>query len=165
MISPPLLLALLIVGVLAVLFSKTRQKTLEAQSNVLPLTGKESGTLETYFARIESLSRTATDGFFVTAAEPDSPRFFQVSVGRGPDGRLAYQFDMPILDWSRALVVLIEAETKKRGLDPIRSNGSDGMNFLDIEFPTSGDHAIFVRWVAKDVFRLAPNARLEINWG
>jgi len=163
-ISPPLLLALLIVGVLAVLFSKTRQKTLEAQSNVLPLTGKESGTLETYFARIESLSRTATDGFFVTAAEPDSPRFFQVSVGRGPDSRLAYQFDMPILDWSRALVVLIEAEAKKRGLGPVRDDPG-GMNFLNIDFPTSGDHAIFVRWVAKDVFRLAPNARLEINWG
>ena len=164
MISPPLLLALLIVGILAVIVTRTRHQALEAQSNVLPLTGKESGTLETYFARIESLSRTAADGFFVTATEPDSPRFFQVSVGRGPDGRLGYQFDMPILDWSRALVVLIEAEAKKRGLDPIR-NDAGGMNFLDIDFPTSGDHAIFTRWVAKDVFRLAPNARLDINWG
>lgn len=132
--------------------------------NVVRLTGSERGTFEEYLARIESLARRGGDGFFVTAVEPDGPRFVQVSAGRGADGTLGYQFDIPLLDWSRAYASQIEGEAQKRGLPSVRSDASP-MGFLNIDFATSGDHAVFARWVVRNVFGLPEDTRFEIRWG
>ncbi|MEO1536443.1 MAG: hypothetical protein AAFR73_01830 [Pseudomonadota bacterium] len=126
--------------------------------------GSETGTIETYLARIETLASNADGGFFVTAREEDGDRFIQVAAGRDRDGLLQFRFDLPVTDWSRAYAVRIEAEARHRGLSPYRDTDSQ-MAFLDIDFPTSGDHAIFARWVAGEVFGLSPAARYEIRWG
>ncbi|MBT8424832.1 MAG: hypothetical protein HKN98_01560 [Silicimonas sp.] len=132
--------------------------------NVLPLTGSEPGNFETYLARIEALARTGADRFFVTIAETDGPRFIQVSAERDRAGRLTYQFDLPVLDWSAGTADRIEAEATKRGLACRRVPGPP-MAFLDVDFETSGDHAVFARWVVTEVFRLPPDSRFEITWG
>lgn len=165
MLSPPLLLALLVAGIIAVLFSKQRGAIRsKAEQNVLPMAGRETGNFDSYLARIEALARTGGEGFFVTLAEEDGPRFIQVSAGRAANGTLGYQFDIPVTDWSARYVEQIKAEADKRGLSPYTVDGG-AMTFLDIEFATSGDHAIFARWVVRELFGLAQSARFEITWG
>lgn len=143
---------------------KQRRKIRESQDNILPLTGSETGTFETYLARIEALARTGADRFFVTIAQTDGPRFIQVSAETGHSGRLAFQFDLPVLDWSVGYAATIEAEARKRGLTPRRIPGPP-MEFLDIDFATTGDHAAFARWVVTQVFDFTPSTRFEITWG
>ena len=154
------LIGLLLLAVLAL--RSVRALDRRNASNVPP--GSDKGTLEVYFARIEALATAASGGFFVTAREIDGDRFVQVAAGRDQDGVLRYRFDLPITDWSRAYAVRIEAEARHRGLTPYR-NAHDRMTFLDIDFPTSGDHAVFTRWVISDVFGLPDTTRFEITWG
>lgn len=125
---------------------------------------KETGTLDGYLARIEALTAEGHDEFFVTATEQDGDRFVQVSAGRDSDRILRYQFSIPITDWSRGYAVRIEAEARHRGHFPVRQEAGP-MTFLDIDFDTSGDHAVFARWVFSDVYRLPADARVEITWG
>gem|GEM_PF-5857939 len=129
-----------------------------------PVAGSETGTLDTYLARIEALAAEGADRFYVAATELEGERFLQVSASRQAGHGLVYQFDLPIADWSRGYAARIEAEANHRGLTPFRQT-EDGLSFLDIDFPTSGDHAVFARWVAGDVFRLDGDARLRITWG
>lgn len=124
----------------------------------------EAGTLEVYFARIEDMARAGTGGFFVTAKERDGDRFLQVGAGHDRDGVLRFRFDLPVTEWSRGYAVRIEAEARHRGLEPYR-HSDDQMTFLNIDFPTSGDHAVFVRWIVSDVFGLPATTRYEITWG
>ena len=159
----PQLIYLLGLLVLAVLAYRS-VRTLRRQDEGGARPGSETGTIETYLARIESLASTGAGGFFVTAREVDGERFIQVAAGRDRDGVLRFRFDLPVTDWSRAYAVRVEAEARHRGLAPYR-NSHDRMTFLDIDFPTSGDHAVFARWVTKDVFRLPQTARYEITWG
>ncbi|MEM6386163.1 MAG: hypothetical protein AAF718_08005 [Pseudomonadota bacterium] len=126
--------------------------------------GSEAGTLDAYLARIESLARDGESGFFVTAREEEGERFIQVAAGRDATGLLQYRFDLPVTDWSRAYAVRIEAEARHRGLSPYR-NTNNQMAFLDIDFATTGDHAVFARWVVGDVFGLSETSRFEITWG
>lgn len=128
------------------------------------MAGAETGNLETYLARIEALAAEGSDKFYVTATELEGERFLQVTAWREAGHGLVYQFDLPIADWSRGYAARIEAEANHRGLTPYRQN-EDGMSFLDIDFPTSGDHAVFARWVAGDVFRLSGDTRLRVTWG
>ena len=154
------LIGLLLLAVLAL--RSVRALDRRDATNTPP--GKETGNLEVYFARIEALASAGTGGFFATAGEIDGDRFIQVAAGRDRDGVLRYRFDLPVTDWSRAYAVRIEAEARHRGLAPYRSN-HDQMTFLDIDFPTSGDHAIFARWVVTEVFGLPATTRFEITWG
>ncbi|MEM7718671.1 MAG: hypothetical protein AAF222_05665 [Pseudomonadota bacterium] len=154
------LLGLLLLAVLAL--RSVRAASAPTRSNVVP--GTETGTLEAYFARIEALAAEGKGGYFVTAKEADGPRFIQVAAGRDREGLLRFRFDLPVTDWSRAYAVRVEAEARHRGLEPYR-NPDDGMTFLDIDFPTSGDHAVFARWVVADVFGLPTTTRFEITWG
>ena len=154
------LIGLLLLAVLALRAVRARQGF--SGPKVRP--GTETGTIEVYFARLEALARAGHNGFFVTAKEPEGDRFIQVGAGRDMSGVLRYRFDMPVTDWSRGYAVRIEAEARHRGLAPYR-NKTDQMTFLDIDFATSGDHAIFARWVMSEVFRLPPDTRLAITWG
>ena len=139
-------------------------ETRRAPDNLLHLTGRETGTIETYLARIEALARTGADRFAVTASEPDGLRFIQVGAGRGRKGTLSFRFDMPLADWSQGPARAIEEEARKRGLDPRRTTG-DPVPSLQIEFASSGDHAVFARWVVTSAFGLPADARFEIVWG
>lgn len=154
------LLGVLLLAVLALRAVRARQGY--GDPNVRP--GSETGTIEAYFARIEALARAGHSGFFVTAKDTDTNRFIQVGAGRNGDGVLQYRFDIPVTDWSRGYAVRIEAEARHRGLAPYR-HSSDQMTFLDIEFASSGDHAVFARWVVKEVFGLPDETRLQITWG
>lgn len=154
------LIGLLLLAVLAL--RSVRALDRRNAQNVPP--GTEKGSLEVYFARIEALATAATGGFFVTAREMEGERFIQVAAGRDRDGVLRFRFDLPVTDWSRAYAVRIEAEARHRGLAPYRSS-HDQMTFLDIDFPTSGDHAVFTRWVVAEVFGLPDTTRFEITWG
>lgn len=154
------LLGLLLLAVLAL--RSVRASSYPRRSAVVA--GAEKGTLETYFARVEALAADGKGGFFVTAQEADGARFIQVAAGRDRNGILRFRFDLPVTDWSRAYAVRVEAEARHRGLDPYR-NADDAVTFLDIDFPTSGDHAVFARWVIADVFGLPATTRFEITWG
>jgi hypothetical protein len=154
------LIGLLLLAVLALRAVRARQGY--GGPKVRP--GSETGTIEAYFARIEALAGAGHNGFYVTAKEPEGDRFIQVGAGRDADGVLRYCFDFPVTDWSRGYAVRIEAEARHRGLAPYRNKG-DQMTFLDIDFATSGDHAVFARWIMAEVFRLPSDTRLEITWG
>lgn len=67
-------------------------------------------------------------------------------------------------DWSAPYLQRIEAEARKRGLTPYETDGGP-MSFLDIDFPNSGDHAVFARWVVTEVYGLPRDSRYEIAWG
>lgn len=154
------LIGLLVLAVLALRSVRARDRY--SASSVRP--GAETGPIEAFFAKIEALSAEGHAGFFVTAKDASSDRFIQMGAGRDTDGVLRYRFDLPVTDWSRAYAVRIEAEARHRGLAPYR-NTNDQMTFLDIDFPTSGDHAVFARWVIAEVFGLSAEARFEITWG
>ena len=153
------LLGLLVLAVLALRATRTANAVITSTVQA----GAAQGTLEDYLARIEALAAEGHDAFFVTAAEQDGERFVQVSAGRDGGGVLRYQFSIPVTDWSRAHAVRIEAEARHRGLCPVRQDAG-AMRFLDVEFDTSGDHAVFTRWIVKDVYRLAPDSRFDITW-
>jgi len=154
------LLGLLLLAVLAL----RSVRAYEARGVGSVVSGSETGTLEVYLARIETLAREESGGFFVTAREGNGERFIQVAAGHDRDGVLQFRFDLPVTDWSRAYAVRVEAEARHRGLSPYR-NTNDQMTFLDIDFPTSGDHAVFARWVVSEVFGLSSATRYEITWG
>ena len=155
-------LALLAVAVIVTIRSNASMRELAKRSG---LSGSETGTFETYLARIEQLAREGYDSFFVTAVEQDGPRFVQVSVGRGRDGTLEFEFDIPSVDWSHPYIGKIAAEAEKRGRHAEFTGGTSGMQFLDIVFATSGDHAVFARWVVAEVFGHTRDTRYEIEWG
>lgn len=157
-----LLVAILVTA--AVLMTIRSNASLRRLGDGQAARGRETGSFEDYLARIESLARNGYDTFFVTAVEQGGPRFVQVSVERRRNGKLGFQFDMPSVDWSHAYIGPIATEAKKRGRRPV-FNDSGPMTFLDIEFPTSGDHAVFARWVITEVFRHSRDTRYEIEWG
>ncbi len=157
-----LLVAILIAA--AILMTMRSNTSLRKLGTGPASSGRETGSFEDYLARIESLARGGHDSFFVTAVEQDGPRFVQVSAGRGRDGTLAFQFDMPSVDWSHAYIGPIATEAEKRGRRAV-FNDAGPMTFLDIDFPTSGEHAVFARWVIAEVFRHTPDTRYEIEWG
>jgi hypothetical protein len=159
----PQLIFLLGLLVLAILALRATRATNAVATSTVPA-GSSHGTLEDYLARIEALAAEGHDSFFVTATEEDGERFVQVSAGRDDGGVLRYQFSIPVTDWSRVHAVRIEAEARHRGLYPMRQEAGP-MRFLDVDFDTSGDHAVFTRWILKDVYRLSPDSRFEITWG
>ncbi len=154
------LLGVLLLAILALRSLRARQGATGSSARG----GSENGTIETYLARIEALASAGHGAFFVTAQEADGERFVQVCAGRDRDGILRYRFDLPVTDWSRAYAVRVEAEARHRGLDPVRETNQQ-MTFLDIDFPTTGDHAVFVRWIVDEVYGLPPKARFDIRWG
>ncbi len=126
--------------------------------------GRESGSFEDYLARIESLARDGHRSFFITAVEQNGPRFVQVRVSPLINGTLGYQLDMPSVDWSHAYIEQIATEAQKRGRRPVLDD-TGAITFLDIDFPTSGEHAVFARWIVTEVFRHTRDTRYDIEWG
>ena len=129
-----------------------------------PPGGETIGTLDDYFAKMTEFDHGDFTEYFVTISETDGPKFVQVSAGTPPGGVFGYQFDMPIVDWSRPFAEDIVAEAKRRGLDLDQSDSS-GMEFLDIDFTDRSAHDDFARWVLTESFGLPEAGPFKINWG
>ena len=126
---------------------------------------REEGNIARYFEQISRLQDQGHDSFFVTAMASDNTRFVQISVGRTPAGAWEYRFDMPVTAWSRDYALTIQAEAARRGLEVVHSDGTSGMQFLDIDFTDRAQHDTFVIWVMEDVFGLPKDETFDITWG
>jgi hypothetical protein len=122
------------------------------------------GGIGLYFEKITDLE-PRFESCFITAVASDDTRFVQISVGTDDAGVKNYQFDIPVTDWSRDFAQKIEAEAERRSLEVIRIDGTNNMQFLDVNFPDRAQHDSFVIWVIEDVFRLPKTETYEITWG
>lgn len=127
--------------------------------------GEASGPLSTYLDKIDELSGKPYDSFFVTALDQTQKHLVQVSAKRQADGTWVYQFDIPVLKWSRGFIPLIKHEASTLELKPILNKTDDGFETLDIYFEDREDHADFTRWVVREVYRHEGRRTYDVTWG
>lgn len=133
-----------------------RKKKPEADKRPVPL--------QAYFNEIVTLSADPDADFFVTATAENSEHFLQVGVSKTPDGFRNYEFDIPVVEWSRDYIAPMQAEAGRRNA-PIRNVDGGEMQFLDISFYTIEAHEDFVRWVLENVYTLPENTRYNVTSG
>lgn len=143
------------------LFKKNKDQASSRNNNDDDSSGSP---LQAYFDKIAQLSIPPNADFFVTAAVENSDHFVQVSVTEKPDGSRIYQFDIPVVDWSRNYVDPLKNEALRREAH-IKDVVGEPMSFLNIDFTTVEAHEDFVRWVITEVYKLPDTAQFDITWG
>jgi len=127
--------------------------------------GETSGALITYFDKIDELSGHRYDGYFVTALDQTQKHLVQVSAKRQADGTWRYQFDVPVMKWSKGFIPRIRQEAEELGYEPVIHKTSNGLETFDIFFDNREDHADFVRWVVQDIYGHEDRRTYDITWG
>lgn len=133
-----------------------RKKKAQAEDKPVPL--------QAYFNEIATLSADPDADFFVTAVAENSEHFLQVGVSKTPEGFRNYEFDIPIVEWSRDYIEPLNAEAERRNAH-IRNVDGGEMQFLDISFYRIEAHEDFVRWIIENLYTLPENSLYNVSSG
>ena len=126
--------------------------------------GETTGPILTYLDKIEELSRGKFDSYFVTALDQQQKQLVQVSAKRQEDGTWQFQFDVPIMKWSRGFIPPMQQEARELGYDPVVNRAGD-IETLDVYFTDIRAHADFAQWVVREVYGHEQRRTYDITWG
>lgn len=154
---------ILLVG--ATLYVVVRTRPAITPKGGAPESGEATGPISSYLDKIEELSRGTFDTYFVTALDQRDKQLVQVSAKRQENGGWRYQFDVPIMKWSKGFIPILQQEARDWGYDPVVNRTSDGLETLDIFFNDQNVHADFTRWVVREVYGHEARRMYDITWG